>query len=156
MEAAGKNVERETVGVCFFVSCTVSCWCQFFIHIIMPNVSAKIFIQMKMPPAKKRVKITNSRRKWGTVLRENCTIESQTILKQLQTQPLKHPCTLWGIHLQDMLLPWQQLCVRFLIGLSFTSCNFPSSNALLRSRKSIPTKFIKQSSKYSAFLSVEV
>ena len=44
---------------------TVSCWCQFFIHIIMLNVSAKIFIQMKMPPAKKKVKITNSRWKGG-------------------------------------------------------------------------------------------
>ena len=50
---------------------------------------------------------TNSR--WReTVLRDYYTLVRLTNLKQLQMQPFKHPCTLWGIHLQDIVLPWQK------------------------------------------------
>ena len=35
----------------------------------MPDVSAKMFIQMKMPPAKKTVKITNSRWRGNSIER---------------------------------------------------------------------------------------
>ena len=49
-------------------------------------------------------KISNSSREYYTLI----SLISQTIFKQLQMQPFKHPCIVWGIHLPDIVLPWQK------------------------------------------------
>ena len=46
----------------------------------------------------------NSSREYYTLI----SLISQTIFKQLQMQPFKHPCIVWGIHLPDIVLPWQK------------------------------------------------
>ena len=61
----------------------------------MSDVPAKMIIQMKMPPLKK----SNSSREYYALK----SLVSQTIFKQLQMQPFKHPCIVWGIHLPDMV-----------------------------------------------------
>ena len=50
------------------------------------------------------LKKSNSSREYYTLI----SLISQTIFKQLQMQPFKHPCIVWGIHLPDIVLPWQK------------------------------------------------
>ena len=72
---------------------------------------------------KKSVKIASSR--WrGNSIERLLHPSKPNILKQLHMQPCKHPCTSWGVHLPDIVLPWQKSS--FQIDLSFISCNFPS------------------------------
>ena len=66
-----------------------------------------MFIQRRCRHQPKNL-YTNTNRRWrGNFLIDYYTPVSQTILKQLQMQPFKHPCTLWGIYLSNTALPWQ-------------------------------------------------
>ena len=89
-----------------------------------------------------------------TVLIDYYTPVSQTILKQLQMQPFKHPCTLWGIYLSNTVLPWQTSSFQnrsFTYKLQFS---FKARHYFFQGRVFIQN--IKQSSKHAAFLSVEM
>ena len=100
----------------------------------MSDVCAKMIIQMKMPSLKKTTHIS---RESHTLI---ISLISQTIFKQLQMQPLKHPCIVWGVYMPDIVLPWQKFHVK--IYLSFTNCNVPSrTGSFFISRNTIPTKY---------------
>ena len=111
----------------------------------------------RMPPAKKKTEKIQIVGGGETVLRDYHTLVSQTVLKQLQMQPFKrpcNPCTLWGIHLPDIVLPWQKSSFQnrpFTHKLQFS---FKARHYFFQEKVSLQNT--KQSSKYAAFLSVEV
>ena len=51
---------------------------------------------------------------------------SQISWKQLQMQSFKHPCAFWGIHLSDIVLPWQKSSLQNRTFIYTVNCNFLS------------------------------
>ena len=89
-----------------------------------------------------------------TVLREYYTLISlisQTIFNQLQMQPFKHPCILWGIHLPDIVLPWQKSSCQNIPFIHKLQFSFEERHYFFQERVSLQN--IKQSSEHAAFLS---
>ena len=64
------------------------------------------------------------------------------------------PCTLWGIHLPDIVLPWQKFSFQNITFIHKLQFSFKARHHFFQERVSLQN--IKQSSKYAAFLSVEV
>ena len=92
-------------------------------------------------------KKSNSSREYYTLI----SLISQTIFKQLQMQPFKHPCIVWGIHLPDIVLPWQKYSCQNIPFIHKLQFSFEERHYFFY-QEILSLQHIQQSSEHAAFL----
>ena len=132
-----------------------SLWaCTFLLNlqcVIGANSSYKSSCLMSLPRWSSKWRChqkENSSREYYTLI----SLLSQTIFKQLHMQPFKHPCIVWGIHLPDIVLPWQTSSCQNIPFIHMLQLSFEDRHYLFFIKKYYPYK-IYSSPQHAAFLS---